>query len=526
MTKSKLPVLIGREQEVALLKEALKKTKAQLIAIYGRRRVGKTFLVHSCCQSSKEALFIEIIGQKKAPLKKQLSNFYEALRRSELWIDFPHEVPKTWNKAFEMLTYLIENYKKPLNLFFDELPWLYTKKSMLVSELEYFWNSKWSRLENLNIILCGSASSWILKKIIHNTEGLHNRLSLILKLNPFTLAETSQFLKAKSIELSPLELVELYMCVGGVPFYLEWVKSKLSVSQNIQNMCFEENGILYKEYESLLEALFDSSKNHRQILSELSKNRQGLDYARIAKETKIGKTGSLSRALKELEASGFIRRFTPFAGAKKQSFYRLIDNYTLFYLKWIAAVKEKSIAIPKDYWIKQFNKQTYKIWTGYSFETVCFQNAQGILDSLKISGMAINASTWRSKDMRSSNGAQVDLVLDRADRIINLCEIKYTQTPFILDNKYDEKLREKQSIFQFETKTKRPIQTILISASGVINRTHTDYITLTAKDFNLEKTMIRILQLSGHMGNLSQVTLIDGFLDMHRPGKQSEKIWL
>lgn len=458
--------IFGRDIELEILNKLISSKKAEFLAIYGRRRVGKTFLVRSACKGCKN--YLEVTGKKKASNKEHLKIFAKAF--SAKFLSNTEISLNSWEAAFDLVYNQAEKNKEPFILFLDEFPWMVGKRSGLLETLDQYWNAHFSKLDNFKLVICGSASAWILKKIIHAKGGLHNRLTRILALEAFNLAKTKDYLlKKKQIVLSRDQLLELYLCIGGIPYYLDWVEAGLSASQVIQDLCFSANGILYKEFDSLFASLFEEDSGHQKIVEILAPRRYGLTRKEILKLVELSNGGGASKVLQELEASGFIKSYIPFAGSSRDKYYRLTDAYTLFYLNWIAKAKESGVRFPKDYWLLESGSQKFKIWSGYSFETVCFNHLDEILQALRIAGMKILPSTWRSQNQNGQN-AQVDLVLERADRIVTLCEIKYNSAGISFNQKLKNEILKKQAIFKESTQTKFSVNSALISAGGILEK--------------------------------------------------------
>lgn len=456
--------IIGRTKEFQLLIKSLNSEDAEFIAVYGRRRVGKTFLVRSVF--AKEKNYLEIIGKKRGKTHEQLKIFAKAF--SERFLSNTDIQVKSWEKAFDLAYQQALKTNKKFILFLDELPWLASARSGLLEELEHCWNAKLSKLTNFKLIVCGSAASWIHKKIIHSKSGLHNRLTGIIALEPYSLKETKEYLiKKKKYDLGFDNLLDIYMCMGGIPFYLNWVEPGLSASQVLNNLCFAKSGILYKEFESLFASLFNNSALYENIVTNLANSRLGLSRKEISKRTHYPDGGGLTEVLFNLEFSGFIKKYTPFNQSNAQAYYRLVDHYSLFYINWIAKIKSSGLKIPEEYWLSKSNSQSFRIWSGYSFEIACFNHISLIQESLGIRGMAVLPSTWRGQGQKSQ--AQIDLVLDRADNIINLCEIKFRKGGLKISNDLRSELLRKQAIFQELTQTKRPVTSVIISSHGFLD---------------------------------------------------------
>lgn len=447
--------IIGRKSEKKILQGLLDSEEAQLIALYGRRRIGKTFLIHEFFKD--KGLFFECAGVLGGRMTEQLWNFSQVVSKTfQLSQRIPP--PKKWREAFEILFDLIE--KIPENqkviLFFDELPWLSTPRSDLMRFLEYFWNQHFSRRKNLIMVLCGSAASWMINKIICNRGGLHGRLTKQIYLQPFSLLETEQYLKAKGVVLDRKQLVETYMVTGGIAKYLGQIEKGLSSSQIIHNLCFASHGFLKGEFYPLFSSLFDSSGKHLKVVKFLAKSHKGKTLKEITKAISVGMGGHFSQTMKDLEASGFIK-FIPFYGKRRQEgLYRLVDEYTLFYLNWMEG-KEEFIQFQRSH--------KFLSWAGYAFENICIKHTRQILESLKLSVVAKSLSYWEKKS-DETKGAQIDLIIDRTDRSLNLVEIKFCENEFIINKEYAEHLNHRKGLFSQSMKTRKTLFNTLITPFG------------------------------------------------------------
>lgn len=456
--------VIARKKELKALTSALNSPESEFIALYGRRRVGKTFLIRSVF--SKEQNYLEVIGKKGAPLSEQLKIFAEAF--SERYLSGAAVRVESWKAAFDLVYKQAQKTSDTFVLFLDELPWLATPRSRLLEELEHFWNSKFVRLNNFKLIVCGSAAAWIHKNIIHSKSGLHNRLTRMILLETFTLKESEEYLRSKrSYDLGFEHLLDIYMCMGGIPYYLNGVESGKSSTQVIHDLCFTKSGLLHKEFESLFASLFGTNPEYENIVRLLAGKHYGISRSEIVAGIGASNGGAISDILFNLEASGFINKYVPFGGKQKDSYYLLVDPYTLFYLNWIARSKLSGLKLSSDYWMKQSNTQAFKIWAGYSFEIVCLNHVEQINRALGISGIAVLPSTWQGES--ATERAQVNLVLDRADRIVNLCEIKYRRGGMKIDNQVRKELLRKQAVFREATKTKKVVTSVVISAHGFLD---------------------------------------------------------
>lgn len=454
--------IIGRIEEQEILGKALASKQPEMVAVLGRRRVGKTFLIQSVF---KGRIDFEITGTQNATKDEQLINFVFEIGRIAN-NDFPIKTPNNWMEAFILLIQLLEKREKTNEkqvVFFDELPWLATAKSGFLRALGFFWNS-WASKKNIVVVICGSATSWMIQKVVNHTGGLHNRITRQIYLAPFTLKETEDYLVSREVFFSRYQIVQLYMAIGGIPHYLNAVEGEgRSAIQNIEKICFSKNGLLRNEFSRLYPSLFANAENHITIIKALSISQQGLTRQKIIEITKLANGGSLSRTLEELEHSGFISIYYPFDKKKKEKLYRLTDEYSLFYLQFM----QNKIHEGDDIWSRLSQTQEYKTWSGYAFENICLKHIPQIKVALGISGIYSLSSTFYKKGTKKSKGTQIDLLLDRNDHTINLFEIKFYKSIFSIDKKYAEALREKMDVFQNMTKTKKQLNWMLITTFGL-----------------------------------------------------------
>jgi len=453
--------LIGRKEEQSILKEALHSDESEMIAITGRRRVGKTFLVRSFY---KTKIDLEFTGVQNAPRREQLDSFHFVLKQiANKQQDLIS--PKNWLEAFHQLITVLENEKKKkekLILFFDELPWLATKKSGFLRAFGFFWNN-WASKNNIVVVICGSATSWMIEKIVKDRGSLHNRITRRINLQPFTLSETKAFFKSQKIRLNHYHIILIYMMMGGIPHYLKEIKAGKSAIQNINDICFSNEGLLTDEFVNLYPALFERSDNHIAIIKALSTKLKGLTRTAIIDIAKLPNGGGMTKVLNELIYSGFVTAYYPFGKKRKDMLYRLTDEYSLFYLKFI----EKNKRNIKDTWQTLSQTATFKSWSGYAFESVCLKHISAIKKALKISGIYAEPSSFLSQGNDVVSGTQIDLLIDRNDQIINLCEIKFYNTTFIITKSYADQLRNKIAIFNDVSKTKKQIFLTMITTFGV-----------------------------------------------------------
>jgi len=457
------PAIIGRENEIRILEKLLNSRDPELLAIYGRRRIGKTFLIKSYYQ---EHIVFSCSGQYNGKTSEQLINFTEQLN-----LYFPGKktilVPTTWQEAFSLLRECIESLKgsEKKVIFFDELPWLDSHKSGFLSAFSYFWNMHASQRADILVVICGSAASWIIDKVVNNKGGLHNRITQRIRLLPFTLGETEAYLRQRNIKLDRYQILQLYMVMGGVPAYLKAVEGGLSAAQNIENCCFSKDGVLYNEFDNLYAALFNNPQKHIEVIRALSRKSKGLTRSEILKAGKILTGGGITTVLNELTESGFIQKTFPFGKKEKDSLFRLADEFSLFYFKFMQ--KGEGYGYEKADWLGIQTTQAFVGWCGYIFETICMKHLGQIKRSLQIGGVHSVASSWYKPGKGKDSGAQIDLLLDRADRCINICEIKFSTKPFVIDKKYAADLQNKLMIFRQTTDIQKTLFLTFITTYGV-----------------------------------------------------------
>lgn len=478
--------IIGRRAEKGVLELASKSPDPEFVAVYGRRRVGKTHLVR---EFFDDRICFEIIGKHGVTLSDQLDNFAQALGKA-IGMGIQPQRPTSWSEAFRQLEHFLESsvQKEKIGkriVFFDELPWLNTPRSKFLSSLEHFWNSWGSRQGDFILIVCGSAASWMLQKIVLAKGGLHNRLTRQIRLLPFTLRETEAFLQFQGVDLTRSQIVELYMVMGGVPHYLKQAEPGLSAAQIIDKSCFSSQGLLREEFNKLYTSLFDEGEQHQQIIKTLAKKRQGLTRNEILQSIGLQSGGSASHRLEELEESGFILSLIPFGKNANDALYRLSDEYSLFFLDWISKLGKRS---PGDgYWLSKHNTPRCRAWAGYTFEGLCLKHALRLKTALGIEKVETTEAPWRYQSSAKSAtlGAQIDLLIDRRDDTINLCEMKFSDTKFTIDKKYAKDLRLKLDVFRRVTGTRKNIFITMVTTFGVINNAYAKELvanTLTLED--------------------------------------------
>lgn len=462
--------IIARDNEIAKLKKFLVSDKAEFMAVYGRRRVGKTFLIRNYF-ADQDCLLFTATGIQNGTFLEQRTAFCNQISKL-FYNNVKLEIPKSWMEVFKLLNEAIEKITKAKKvvLFFDEFPWMATPRSRLLQALEYYWNQFWNHDGRIKLIICGSLASWIIKNIISATGGLYQRVTYRLKISPFTLNETKLFLKKKGITLTHKQITSLYMAFGGIPLYLEQAQKGVSTDEIIDQTCFNNNGLLFDELKELFKSLFKEADIYLKIIKTIAKHRHGIAKDALLKKLGLRRGGTLSQRLQELEDAGFILSFIPYQYKERGEFIKIIDEYTLFYFNWIAPNSStiKNLAKPTGFWLEKTKEGAYQAWKGYAFESICYKHLPQVMAKLNLKASSIPFS-WRSmlKQKNEGDGAQIDLLFDRGDDAITLCEIKYSDKPFLIDKAYAKILDNKKKVFFEQTKTKKQLFMALISANGI-----------------------------------------------------------
>ena len=453
--------MIGRKYEQQKLDSLLSSNRAELLSIIGRRRVGKTFLIR---EHYKSHIVFEFTGTQYTNKKNQLKKFAQKLQefsKSSLEIARPSD----WSDAFialkTYLTNLPETGTKSV-VFFDEVPWIASKRSGFLNEFAYWWND-WASRQNIVVVICGSAASWMIDKVVNNKGGLHNRITEYVHLQPFTLAEVKQYLQSIQLQLDDYQILQLYMSIGGIPHYLQHIRRGESATQIINRLCFNKDGILRYEFNNLYAALYEGYERHVAVVRALSTKWKGLSRKEIIKITKLSNGGGLTQILNELISSSFVVELIPFGKKKKDTLYRLVDEYSLFYLTFIEGKRTGK----KDIWLQNAQDNEYKIWRGYAFENICIKHVEAIKKALGISGVQTEISGFRHLGTVDTQGIQIDLLIDRKDQCINLCEMKFYNDELTLSKEDADKLRRKRSVFQQLSKTKKTVFNTIVTTYGV-----------------------------------------------------------
>lgn len=445
--------IIGRAAEQEILHQRVNSESPELIAIYGRRRIGKTFLVR---QYFNDAFDFYSTGIYQGTKKEQLGAFN---RQLEYYSGRKWKVAKDWFEAFAQLREYLEslNDNKPIIVFLDELPWMDTQKSRFVKAFEFFWNSWGATNSRLKLIICGSATTWMRENVLSDKGGLYNRTTRSIYLAPFTLHETEQYLLSRGISWNRYQIAECYMVLGGTPLYLQMLERNLSFTQNVDHLFFTLNAPLAREYDFLFRSLFNEAALHRQIIELLANKAIGMTRMEIMAATKIEDGGALTKALRNLSDCDFIRQYTAFGKTERGTIYQLTDLFTLFHLRYVKGYRGQD----EHHWQNMIDSPSRRAWSGYSFEQLCLHHIRQIKQKLGIKGVQSDVCAWKG------DGGQIDLLIDRRDQTINLCEMKFSQGEFEITKQYDEHLRKRAESFRSATKTRKALHQTFITTYGV-----------------------------------------------------------
>ncbi len=454
--------MIGRNAESEALRQAFESNKPELIAVLGRRRVGKTFLIRAVFEGKMD---FEMVGLKDGPSGQQLRNFAYSLkdaRRSPTL----GQVPVDWLEAFRQLREHLENTGSPAQkkvVFIDELPWIAARKSDFLTGFGYFWNSYASK-SNIVVVICGSATAWMVQKILNDRGGLHNRVTRRLHLQPFTLSETEAYFRERQITFERYQILLLYMALGGIPHSLDQVEGGKSAVQNNDDKSLHPKRDLRSEFANQYSSLFARPERYEAVEAALASTWKGLSRAEILDALKIKDGGGLTAILQELELSGFLSSYVPFGKKKKDMLYRLTDCYSLFYLKFIRGMP----ANEAGHWDTLSQTQTWKTWSGYAFENICLLHIEKIKHALGISGIHTRQYSFLAKGDDENEGAQIDLLIDRSDNAVTLCEMKFYNDDVLLSKETAEKLRRRVGVFRRTSGTKKQVFLVLVTTFGLV----------------------------------------------------------
>lgn len=458
--------MIGREREKAELQRSMDSDRSEFVIVYGRRRVGKTYLVDHFFKQHYDFSFV---GGHRVSKARQLRSFAKSLKKYARLKRQP--VFAEWYDAFDALEEYLETLPEDKRkvIFFDEMPWIDTPQSEFVDALEMFWNGWAARRSDIVFVASGSSTSWMVDKIVENQGGLHGRVTKNIYVRPFTLHETELYLQSRNINWDRYQILQTYMIIGGVPFYYSLLDPCESLVQNIDHLFFCQNGELRMEFEELYNALFTHAEKYISVVQALNKVREGMTRDEISKMTSL-KDATLTAVLRNLERCDFIVRYSQYGNKSKGAIFRLVDFYTLFYYRFVDGHNGKD----EQWWSHHFQSHSVESWQGMSFELICLTHLRQIKHRLGISGIAAEASSWRCRPSKNEDGkgAQIDLLIDRADRIINLCEMKFSTNSFTISKSYEQTLRERMGIFKAKTKTAKSLVNTFVTTFGISNGAH------------------------------------------------------
>ena len=458
--------MIGREQEIRELNERYDSNRPEFIAVYGRRRVGKTYLVD---ETLKERITFRHSGlspvdeqNHKNGLKEQLKHFYLSLQLHGMKRS---RCPSSWLDAFFMLEMHLKSIDDGSRqvIFLDELPWMDTPRSGFVTALEAFWNGWASHRDNMMLVVCGSATSWMTDKLINNYGGLYGRLTCQIKLSPFTLNECELFLQSRGVMMSRYDIVQGYMALGGIPYYLGYIKSELSLAQNIDRLFFTDGAVLRHEYDRLFASVFSNPEQMKRIVQFLGTRHAGFTRREILDKTGMEDCGSSTKLLKILENSDFITSYIPFGKSRRETHYKMTDLFCLFHMKFVQGRTETD----PDFWMHNVTSQSVSAWRGLAFEEVCFAHIRQIKQALGILGVSSTQSALVVKGDGKNDGMQIDLLISRMDNVVNLCEMKFSSSEFEVKNEDDRKLRERIQRVMEQISRRHSIQVTLVTTFGL-----------------------------------------------------------
>ncbi len=456
--------MVGRKAEISALNRLYERNSAELVAIYGRRRIGKTYLVDETFSGRitfRHAGLAPNRQDAKGQLKMQLEHFYNSLLLHGMG---ECGKPKTWLDAFFLLERFLQKTDNGLRqlVFIDELPWLDTPRSGFVQAFEGFWNTWGCHRKNLMLVVCGSANSWVLDKLINAHGGLYNRVTYEIRLSPFTLSECEEFYRSNGVKLSRYDIVQSHMVFGGIPFYMGYVSGERSLAQSIDDVFFAKNAQLRDEFDRLFESAFEDPERIMAIVSLLGTKNAGYTRGEIIEKLHFSEGGTVAKSLKALVASDFVVKYVPFGFGKRDVHYKLVDPFCLFYLHFMKNRKTAN----ERFWQQNVSSQSLSSWRGIAFENICFNHVEQLKKALGISGVITQTSAW-SKRSDDGNGTQIDLLIIRNDNVINMCELKFYSGEYEVDNAYYKTLLNRETILQGQVSPKIAIRSTLVTTFGL-----------------------------------------------------------
>ena len=446
-------MFVGRTKELGQLRQLIQNNKSSIGVIYGRRRIGKSELIKKAFNQHSKLIFE---GLENRPKQEQINSFVFQLRY-QLGKEHGDISIKSWKEAFILL--YEELKQKPVHVILDEFQWMANYRNEIVSELKLVWDLYISKIEGITLILCGSIASFMIKKVI-KSSALYGRADLIIHLKGFLLPETREILADKGTQ----EIIDAYMFLGGVPKYLDLIREKPSVRLAIEELAFTETGYLTDEFQRIFISHFGKKRGYRKIIHSLAKHPYGLFRKQISEESGVDLGGGLTGYLTDLESAGFISSSTPFNKNKNSKLlkYRLSDPYMRFYFSFIEPnLKRIKSGSTSSYFAQLTQKGAFNAWIGIAFENLCIEHAIKISEILGFSGIDYSFGPYFCAPGKDS-GVQIDLLFDRNDKVITLCEMKYTLAPVGIGIIQDVERKVNLLRNKFKQKT---IQKVLISLS-------------------------------------------------------------
>lgn len=460
-----MSTIIGRKSEIEELNRLYNSNRAEFVAVYGRRRVGKTFLIR---QALRDRITFQHTGvspvdreENRNQMKTQLESFYYSLLNQGME---GISMPKSWMEAFFQLEQLLTQRDDGSRqvVFLDELPWMDTPRSGFLPAFENFWNGWCAARDNILLIVCGSATSWILGNLTRNKGGLYGRLTDEIKLSPFTLRECEEYFESMGIELSRYDIARAYMVFGGIPYYLSYFRRGMSLERNIDAILFGRKPRLNDEFNRLFGAIFKNADDCKKIIRLLASRHSGFTREEIAQETGLPLGGGLTTTLASLAESDFIQRYNPHGLTGKTECYKLIDNLCLFWLKYVEKNSKDG-----NFMLDNATSDIMKAWSGVAFEEVCWQHVSQIKRALEIGGVSTSLATWCVRGDDRHEGVQIDMLIFRKDNVVNLCEMKFASTPYTIDKDEDLRLRKRIEALKATLSPRQTVHLTMVTTFGV-----------------------------------------------------------
>lgn len=452
--------MVGRVQERRCLDRCDGSDKSELVCVYGRRRVGKTFLVE---QTLGPFFAFHVVGSKDAATSSQLREF--GLELTDRGDPNPNP-PADWREAFNRLYKVITAPDAPRSphgkavVFIDEFPWFAKQRSDFLSAFSTFWNRRSTTGQKLLVVICGSATSWVIEHVLESAGDMAARVTESIFLKPFALAETKEYFDSRGFGWDERSLIETQMVFGGLPYFFSLMSPHQSLAQSIDRLCLRPRAQLRDETMILLESTMRRSRLYVELFALLAQHRYGVPKAEAMRL--LGhSTNQFIKATAEAVKCGYVHEYKNLSKPQNPKYLMLVDPFILFHYRLIEPAHGDS---PRSWADFVADQERYTAWRGNAFEIVCLQHVRQLKSALGIGGVLTKEYPWASA--RKAGGAQVDLVIERADRIVNLCEMKFTDAPYELTSAVEQELVRKREVFREETGTRLALKTVLVSAQG------------------------------------------------------------